>query len=348
MEAPTPLAPDIRFARSRDIEAEIPGLHAVNDACRRAAGELDRGTLEGFRAFFRNLENCDPASDLLLAWQDDAIVGYARVWWSDSNDGERWYETRGYVHPDHGRRGIGRRLFAWTEARRLQLVAADERAGIAQDRPRWFTAFNYDGDVGGDVLIRAAGYEPFRQFFSMLRPDLAGIDDRPLPPGLELRPIPHEPGAIRAVIAADSEAFRDHFGSIDDDEVVVAQILEDPDTDTSLWLVAFDGDEIAGAILNGVRPGHDGRTVGWLDSVFTRRPWRQRGLARALIARSLDLLRERGAVSAALGVDTANPNQALGLYESAGFRRASSTTSYRKPIPNVPTPPQPTLEEATP
>jgi ribosomal protein S18 acetylase RimI-like enzyme len=67
--------------------------------------------------------------------------------------------------------------------------------------------------------------------------------------------------------------------------------------------------------------------------VFTRRPWRQRGLARALIARSLELLRDRGVASASLGVDATNPNQALHLYESCGFRVVSSSTAYRKPVP---------------
>ena len=99
-------------------------------------------------------------------------------------------------------------------------------------------------------------------------------------------------------------------------------------------------------MLNGIHADDDGIPVGWLDSVFTRRPWRQRGLARALIARSLVVLRERGVSSAALGVDASNPNQALGLYESCGFRRASSTTSYRKAVPSSPD--ATTMEEAAP
>ena len=50
-------------------------------------------------------------------------MAYARVSWSDTTDGERWYESVCFVHPDHRRRGIGRRLLAWTEARRLELAA---------------------------------------------------------------------------------------------------------------------------------------------------------------------------------------------------------------------------------
>ena len=112
-----------------------------------------------------------------------------------------------------------------------------------------------------------------------------------------------------------------------------AAFIEDPAMTPELWLVAFDGDEVAGAVLNGIHVDADGARSGWLDSIFTRRPWRQRGLARALIARSLVLLRDHGLAAASLGVDLANPNQALALYESCGFRVASSSTAYRKPLP---------------
>jgi ribosomal protein S18 acetylase RimI-like enzyme len=76
----------------------------------------------------------------------------------------------------------------------------------------------------------------------------------------------------------------------------------------------------------------DGTRSGWLDSIFTRRPWRRRGLARALISRSLVLLRDLGMNDASLGVDLTNPHQALALYESCGFRAVSSSTAYRKPL----------------
>ena len=50
-----------------------------------------------------------------------------------------------------------------------------------------------------------------------------------------------------------------------------------------------------------------------------RRPWRRRGLARALVAESLRALRDAGMTSAVLGVDADNPTGALGVYEDNGF-----------------------------
>ena len=67
-----------------------------------------------------------------------------------------------------------------------------------------------------------------------------------------------------------------------------------------------------------------------------RRPWRRRGLAAPLVARSLVLLRERGMTSAWLGVDADNPNGALGVYERAGFAVDQRSTAYRKPMDAAP------------
>jgi ribosomal protein S18 acetylase RimI-like enzyme len=74
------------------------------------------------------------------------------------------------------------------------------------------------------------------------------------------------------------------------------------------------------------------RRRGWLASVFVRRPWRRRGLARAVVARSLVLLRDRGMTSAGLGVDADNPTGALQLYEDAGFEVEYRSSAFRKPL----------------
>ena len=63
-----------------------------------------------------------------------------------------------------------------------------------------------------------------------------------------------------------------------------------------------------------------------------RRPWRRRGLARALIAASFPLLRARGMTEAGLGVDTENVSGALSVYEGCGFRPISRSTTYRRPL----------------
>jgi mycothiol synthase len=135
--------------------------------------------------------------------------------------------------------------------------------------------------------------------------------------------------------AAENEAFRDHWGHREMTHEDLRATLAQPDLDASLWQVAWDGHEIAGVVQNWIWRGENerlGLNRGWLERVSVRRPWRRRGLARALIARSLSQLRVAGLADAALGVDLDNPQDALGLYESIGFRPALRSTAYRRPL----------------
>ncbi len=75
-----------------------------------------------------------------------------------------------------------------------------------------------------------------------------------------------------------------------------------------------------------------GRSRVYVSEVSVRRPWRRRGLARALLAGSLVAAREAGFTSASLGVDTDSPTGATALYESLGFIPDKTFTVYRKPL----------------
>lgn len=331
-----PVPAGIHLRHWHGLDADLPAMWAASDAARVADGELGRGTYEGTATHYRHLERSDLERDLVIAEGGGRVVGYSRVEWNDSNEGERWYEAVGVVHPDARRRGIGTVLLAWSERRRLEIARAHAAVGEAADRRRWLTTFLFDGDRGGRTLLADAGYEGFRRFASMTRPTLDAIEPHGLPAGLEIRPVPRNRAAMRQVFDADAEAFRDHFGWSEATDEQFAAFVEDPETDPDLWVIAFDGDEVAGGVLNVSHHVPDGGLEGWLDSVFVRRPWRRRGLARALIARSLEVLRARGFEAASLGVDLTNPHQALSLYESCGFREVSSATAYRKPLPSLP------------
>lgn len=271
----------------------------------------------------------DPARDMRVAELDGRAVAYAWVDWIDTTDGLREYRSRGFVEPSMRRRGIGTALFA-DGLRRLESVAA----GHDVDRPRFLGTFTHEQSVGAARVAASFGLEPVRWFFDMERPivgELPPID--PLPDGLEVRAVGPDDGP--SIWEADHDAFRDHWGGFDPSEAAYRRWVDSPEFEPSLFLVAFDGDEIAGAVLNVIYAEENaelGIRRGWLDSVFTRRAWRRRGLARALIVRSLHLLRERGMEIAALGVDADNPSGALGLYESAGFAVTERMIAWRRPL----------------
>ena len=157
------------------------------------------------------------------------------------------------------------------------------------------------------------------------------IPERPLPAEVEIRPVVE--ADHRRIWDADAEAFRDHWNRADRTEADFEAWFASPDLDTSLWRVAWDGDEIAGSVMTFVFPGENeqlGLRRGWLEHVSVRRPWRRRGLASALIVDSLRVLLELGMTEAALGVDSENPTGALHLYEALGFHRARTGVAYRK------------------
>jgi GNAT superfamily N-acetyltransferase len=183
------------------------------------------------------------------------------------------------------------------------------------------------------ALVTRAGYRPVRYFFDMLRPTLDEIEVPPLPEGIEVRPVAE--ARLRQLFDADAEAFADHWGGFDASDDAFARWLADPDFDPSLLVVGWDGDHVAGGVTNLIKARENeelGIRRGLLASVFVRRPWRRRGLAAALVARSLLLLRERGMTSAWLGVDADNPSGALGVYDRAGFAVHTRATAYRKPL----------------
>jgi mycothiol synthase len=328
-ERPAPAIPGLRI-RPYAGEEDLPELVRIENAENEADGIRSRVSLDEQRTYFAHpSEAFDPARDVVVAELDGRAVGYGTSEWVDTRDGElREYRLFGAVDPARRRRGIGTALLADNQ-RRARALAATHRT----ERTRVFGAFAGEKQPGAIALLRRDGFTEVRWFFDMERPNLEDIPDVPLPEGFELRPITRD--LFRRVWDADVEAFRDHWGGFDDSEESMRRHFESPTADPSLWVIAFDGDEIAGGVINTIYAEENealGLRRGWLDSVFTRRPWRRRGLARALIARSLAVLRERGMTIAALGVDADNPQGALGLYETAGFQVTERFSAWRRPM----------------
>jgi mycothiol synthase len=203
------------------------------------------------------------------------------------------------------------------------------------DRPVVVGSFADERRAAKISLLQSLGYQPARWFFEMLRPSLDEIDVPPLPEGLEIRPMTSARHEVRRLFDADVEAFQDHWGGFAADDAAFEEWLTEPNFDPSLYVVAWDGEQIAGGVENAIYAKDNeafNRRRGWLDSVFVRRPWRRRGLGAALVARSLVRLREAGMSEAMLGVDSANPTGALGLYERAGFKVHTRSQAFRKPM----------------
>ena len=313
----------VRHLRRPD---DMPGMTRANNAARRGGGIAEAVTVDGMTNQYRHLSGTDPQQDVLVVELDGTIVGYCRVETYDTTNGRRGYEGICLLDPAYRRRGIGGAMLRWQDDRRTEIASAG-----ACDRPQVFGSSNWAADPGGRVLLESRGYRLVRVGNEMIRPDLGAIPSFDPPPGIELRPGRNEDR--RPVWDADCEIFRDHWGGNDESEAAWVNFRSAPNQIPALWVIAWAGSEIAGVVRNVVQdPDDQGRRLGYLDSVGVRRPWRRRGLARAMIAESLRTLREAGADSAGLGVDAQNDNHALELYESVGFRVAATEYSFERPF----------------
>jgi ribosomal protein S18 acetylase RimI-like enzyme len=167
----------------------------------------------------------------------------------------------------------------------------------------------------------------------MLRPCSEPVDVNPLPEGLEVRPV--APEDYRKLFDANSEAFRDHWGYVPPTEEDYQNFLSFPNFNPDLWKVAWAGDEIVGMVLNFVDENENeahNRKRGYTEDICVRRPWRRQGVARSLLTQSIQMFQQMGMEETCLGVDTQNPNGALQLYESVGYKEHRRGVTYRAPL----------------
>ena len=337
----TPVQTDTAAARAAGIpdlvlrpyagEADLPDMVRIQNAEWEADGLSYRETVGEQAAWFAHAsDQFDAARDVVVAEVDGVMVGHANSDWVDATDGVREYRSRGAVDPAWRLRGIGGALMAEVQHRQRTLADAH-----VTDRPRVHGTFTKELNVGGNALAKRAGYEPVRWFFDMERPGLDGSlpPIMPLPDGIEVRPVTDD--QLRPIWKADLEAFRDHWGGHDASDAALQRFLDSPDNDPALWVVAWEGNEVVAASINVIyahENAETGRRRGWLESVFTRRPWRRRGIAGALIDRSFHVLAQRRMDTAALGVDADNPSGALHLYQTHGFAVTERGTSWRRPF----------------
>jgi mycothiol synthase len=224
----------------------------------------------------------------------------------------------GDVHPDFKGRGIGTALLRAVDQRareELPLAKPGTRVSLHS------TISNHDLEAHN--LHRNEGYQPIRYHWRM-EIVLDGPPPKPkFPDGIELRPFIKGEHDI-AVWQAQNEAWRDHWGSHDETfEEWKYGKFNDPEFDPSLWVIAWDGQEVAGFSLNRYRMG-----IGWIRHLGVRRPWRKRGLGQAMLLHSFGEFYRRGTKTVGLGVDAQNPTGATRLYQRVGMHAVSEYVTY--------------------
>lgn len=325
--ADAPSITGLRFRRPRGDDADYAAMAAIVTAANLSDGIEWAPTARQLRDELEASAGIDPATDVVIAELDGRTVAEASVE-RTIRDGVAVFQVSGHVDPDLRRRGLGRALMR-ENLRRATERATAEPAGQAIEA----RAVAAESDAGHRAVLSEHGFEPIRWSFLMRRPSLDEVPDAPLPEGLELRPVSAD--QHRAIFEAEVEAFRDHWSAREKTDEDFELMLGRKELDTDLWVVAWEGDEVAGVVQNWIWPDENaaiGVARGWLEHISVRRPWRRRRLGRAITAESLRRLAAAGMTEAMLGVDAENPTGALGLYEGLGFEVHQRWITYRRTL----------------
>jgi mycothiol synthase len=313
-------------------ETDYPKMLAVISGS-KTADQIERtDTLEDIVNNYAHLTNCDPYQDMIFAEVKGEVVGYGRVSWRIDQDGQWLGFLIGFLLPDWRWKGIGGRMLRFGEKRLAQIALHLRETGTLNNSNNCFFEIDHEqGERDKESILIREGYQAVRYDYSMVRSLELPVNEMPMPPGLEVLAV--QPEHYHAVWEASNEAFRDHWGYIEETEQDFQRWLDNPTFDPKIWQVAWDGDQVAGMVLNFVNPAENqeySRKRGYTENISVRRPWRKRGLARALLTRSLKMFQDMGMTEAALRVDTENLSGALRLYESVGFQVVKRGAVYRK------------------
>ncbi len=331
MQAPEtdpPSFPGVTFRRFRGPEDFAPMASAITRS-READGVEFATTVEDLAADYEHPLDFDPATDVLVAEVRGTIVGLARMWHDERADGTRAYRHSVEIVPEARGGGLRDALFDYNE-RRARTLAAPH----VKERPRVLVLWANDGENEWKALVLRRGYTPVRHEIEMVRP-LDAIPDFRLPAGIKVRPAaPEDVRAVwDAVQVGEREAWDFAEASVDDDHLEAFR--RSPRFQPGLWQLAWDADTLVGMVLPFIledeirRYGH---RRGHTESVYVREGYRGRGIARALLARSLRALKERGMEEATLSTSVENPHAAFRIYEAMGFRVVKRFTWYQKPF----------------
>lgn len=275
----------------------------INTHNRRLWGE--DSVTAGIVEHWFSIPDLDRERDFAVAEAEDgSLVAYGDV--TSGGEARRRFHLDLRLLPT-ATHEVGMALLARLESRARERAADDALARgffAAPDRPM-------------RRVYTTSGYRLVRHSLRMDRSLADEVEAPAWPEGLAVRTADRD--NLEPVWRAVQEGFADHWEHEDEPFERFVHWAEMPDQDLTLWFLAMDGDDIAGACLcDPYESGTPG--AGHVASLSVRPPWRRRGLALALLRHAFTELRERGRTRVSLGVDAENTTGAVRLYERAGMK----------------------------
>lgn len=316
----------IRNYRREDLPSLVT---LINEA--DAHDKLERSTTLKELEHEMGFPTVSPETDCFLAWAGERLVGQADMYLRKGDptmDKEITIYCWGVVHPEWRRRGVGQRLLEAAYRRGEEYLAEIEVETVH------FQSNTRDVEEDRKALYEGFGMRPARYSVNLARPVNGNLPPVTVPEGYRLRSFDLARDA-EAAWRVDNDAFRDHWGHAESKLEEFLHWIKMPHMRPELWFLAEEesSGEIVGLGLNIIDPdwiAQTGRQEGYLDSLAVLREHRKRGLGRALISKSLHVLRDAGMEAVHLHADSENLTGAMRLYEGVGFEVRKTYVAYRR------------------
>lgn len=276
---------------------DVPSITRLfNSATEQLFGEADESE-DDVRRFLTS-EEIDPNEDIRLAEAGGELVGYADVW--PHPHPTHWVDIR--VAPEADVE-LARKLLNWSLGRVREREGDHVIAGV------WAAETRLKG------VLKDASFERTRGSYRM-RIEFDGELEEPRPPeGVRIRSM--TPDDIAVAHATHQETFEDMWGFFPTPLEEWQHWFLGDDHDWSLFFLAEADGEAAGVALCRRKPTEP--DIGAVRIVGVRRPWRRKGVGRALMLHAFHEFRRRGMRGASLGVDAESLTGAQRLYASVGM-----------------------------
>ena len=315
--------------RSFQSEADYALMHFILLESAKADHVVETANLDDIRNWCTSTERFDPKQDIIFALDDTATeIGFSRVSWYTGKDDVKLYTQSSFLLPEYRKTGV------WSEMVKENEYRLREIATRHPYRQRFFQSWATENQKEWISVLENKGYKAVRHFNNMLH-SLENIPDQTLPDGIEVRPVQDD--HYRKIWDAQRDVQKELFEYVAEQWVddSFQAWLNDPSHTPHLWQIAWCGDQVTGMVLariNEVENQELNRKRGYTEHVFIRKPWRKRGIAKALIANSLKEFKKLDIEEAELGVDTENESGAYEFYRRMGYRTISTDIWFRKPM----------------
>lgn len=267
----------------------------------------------------------DLAENSVGGWDDyGSLLAYG--WNVVEDEGVPKVHLLGGVHPTHRYLGIGRSVLEWQERRAVEW-RDEHRPGEAV----WLGCYVDHAQTGLGKLLEKLGFGQERYFYDMHR----ALDHLPEMLAVEgVRIERFDQRHSEDLLDLHNICFRDTLGTRRVGRQGWQESLARDSFRPGWSWVALVDDAPVGYALSGLDEdlALDGARYGWTDRVGVHPEFRGRGIAIALLQRTLVAMAEDGCDGAGIGVDTTDPASPGVLNQKLGYEARDGLVLMSKVI----------------